>query len=170
MTTTAAPENRPAGPSRWAPPAEKFWRRHSAHGEAPISLVGSFALHALAVGALILIAVYLASLFSRPTRSLPVEPVQLAGGSGPGREPGKGKGGPPGVEAPADDAVNPPAPVEPQQRPALLPPAVREQIKEKFIPRDARLIEQSTAPQAVNDLQSILRRRRAGPPGGDGGH
>src|SRR5262249_8975439 len=38
------------GPKLRVPPEEKFWKRYSPHGEAPLSLVGSFALHALAVG------------------------------------------------------------------------------------------------------------------------
>jgi len=169
MSATAAPENRPAGPAPWAPPEEKFWKRYSPHGEAPISLAGSFALHALAVGGLVLVAVYLASLFTRPTLSLPVELVQLARGDGPGGQSGKDKGSPPGPEAPLDDKANPPPAIEPQNRPALLPPAVREQLEEKYTPNDRRLIEKSAAPQAFADLESLLRQRRPGSSAGNGG-
>jgi hypothetical protein len=56
---------------------ERFWKRYSPHGELPLSGAGSFALHALIVGFLVLWAVYLAAYFSKPSRNLPVESVRL---------------------------------------------------------------------------------------------
>jgi hypothetical protein len=60
---------------------ERFWKRYSPHGELPLSGAGSFALHLLVVGGLLLTGA-LGLWLARPSRSLPVEPVQVAGGSG----------------------------------------------------------------------------------------
>ncbi|MFO0927028.1 MAG: hypothetical protein U0736_08295 [Gemmataceae bacterium] len=114
------------------PPEERFWQRYSPHGEAPLSVVGSFALHALAVGGMILAGLYLASLFNAPVRSLPVEVATLAGAKGDGG-PG-GDGGRPGAEdvGPPDASVTPPTeappalalvPAVPQDRLSLPPPS-----------------------------------------------
>src|SRR5437763_15402247 len=76
-------------------PEERFWKRYSPHGELPLSGAGSFALHALLVCLLVLLG-FLGVWFTRPSRTLPVEAVQLAGGGG-GRQNGvegsKGLGG-----------------------------------------------------------------------------
>src|SRR5215218_1691586 len=75
------------------PPDEQFWKRYSAHGEAPLSISGSLAIHVLIGGALLLAGVYLAALLYKPDRSLPVEPVRLKiEGGGGGRADGSTKG------------------------------------------------------------------------------
>jgi hypothetical protein len=69
-----------------APPEEQFWKRYSPHHEAPLSGAGSFAIHVLVVGFLLLWAVYLAAYFTRPARALPTDAVRLdanSGGGGP---------------------------------------------------------------------------------------
>src|SRR5829696_9137523 len=74
-TTTAAT---PA-----APPQEQFWKRYSPHGEAPLSVAGSLALHLTAGGFLLLAGLFLLANFGSPRTTLPVEPVGLApGGTG----------------------------------------------------------------------------------------
>ncbi len=117
------------------PPEERFWKRHSPHGEGPLSLAGSLALHGLAVGTLLLFAVYLAAVFFQPERSLPIEPVQLAGGAAPGnaaRGPGPGSGGLREDDRPDTDAAlgsdekEPPLP--------QLTPLEKKQIEERFEP------------------------------------
>ena len=47
------------------------------NGELPLSGAGSFALHALVVGFLLLWGLYLYSYFNKPSRNLPVESVRL---------------------------------------------------------------------------------------------
>src|SRR4051794_37825533 len=96
-------------PTTLAPP-EQFWKRYSPHHEAPLSAAGSFALHALGVGALALAALYLGSLFFRPARSLPVDPVQLSAPGKPGPDgPAPGPGIPGDPDLPQDPARQPPA-------------------------------------------------------------
>ena len=42
-----------------APPEESIWQRYSPHGEGPLSLAGSIALHTVGVGLLVMIAMWL---------------------------------------------------------------------------------------------------------------
>ncbi len=108
-----------AGPQSARPqsnlPEERFWKRYSPHGELPLSGAGSFALHALGVGLLVLLG-FLGVWFTRPSRTLPVEAVQYPGG---GRSNGvEGDRGPGSrVEAAADQkqqAADPNAPHRPE--------------------------------------------------------
>src|SRR3954470_10070151 len=90
MSTKTAAE-----PALRVPPEEKFWKRYSPHGEAPLSLAGSFGLHLLCVGGLLLFGAYLASLFIDSTANLPVTPVRLlipGGGGGSKHGSGDAKG------------------------------------------------------------------------------
>src|SRR5262249_50552183 len=75
-------------------PEEQFWKRYSPHHEAPLAGAGSFVVHLVVLGFLVLFAVYLGSLFFKPDRSLPVDTVRLGGGGvpGPGIEKGPGRG------------------------------------------------------------------------------
>jgi hypothetical protein len=75
-------EDKTAHPGSRILPDEQFWKRYSPHGEMPISTVGSVALHALAVGLLLLLGAYLARLIAPTARSLPVEAVRVAGPGG----------------------------------------------------------------------------------------
>jgi hypothetical protein len=139
------------------PPEEQFWKRYSPHGEAPLSVAGSFAVHALAVGGLMLFAVYLASLFYKPTRSLPIDPVRLELGGGGGKPGGSGDG--PGigqgndVGEKADENV--PGEENAERRPALAP-AELAKIKESFAPTDVRLIEKSETGKALARMDEGL--------------
>src|SRR5262245_66353698 len=105
MSATEAPP-KPATP---APPEEQFWKRYSPHGEAPLSLTGSVALHLLTLGVMALFGVWLASLFIKPSTSLPIEPVKFAGGGGDprGKDVGKGVGGGPIEDTGKDDVTVP---------------------------------------------------------------
>src|SRR5262249_51330550 len=94
MATTPASTNEkarsPAPATPRLPPEEKFWQRYSPHHEAPLSATGSFIIHALVGGTMVLFAVYLGSLFFKPTRSLPIDPVRLNVGGGGGSRTGVG--------------------------------------------------------------------------------
>jgi len=116
-STTPAPakEARPSGSP--VPPEEQFWKHYSPHGEFPLSVAGSFALHALLIGGLVLFALYLSSLLFRSSRSLPVEAVRLDLGGGGGKRDGSGSGKGVGtagaVEDPGPDKEhNPTGPTE----------------------------------------------------------
>ena len=129
------------------PPEEKFWQRYSAHGEAPISMAGAFAAHALGVGGLLLFSIYLASLFFDPTRSVPVEPVRLeAAGGGGGKTGGQGdvKGAARGPEDVDDKDRNPPnSELDDLPKRPLLDPTEMKKVEETFDPDTARYIRES---------------------------
>ena len=128
------------------PPEEQFWRRYSPHGEAPLSLAGSIALHTLGLGGALLLIIYIASILSNTTQSLPVEPVRLALGGGGGSKGGVGdaKGigkaaenlGPqdPDPQAGTDDDI--------PRQPAL-DKVERSKVEQNFDPVDARYINES---------------------------
>lgn len=162
------------------PPEEKFWKRYSPHGEAPLSIIGSFALHALGVGGLMLFGIYLASLFIQPTRSLPVEPVRLAldklpggGGQRGGSVDGRGPGVAGGAENIGDDPeALPPELAQEPKRPSLNN-AEKAQILEKFDTDSSRFIQESSSDsaKAFARLSDGVRKKLAlGNPGqGQGG-
>jgi hypothetical protein len=108
MAASAPSKNTPAGPALRVPPEPEFWKHYSPHGEMPISAAGSVAMHILIVGTLLLFGAYLARLFIRPGRSLPIEAVRLDLGGGGGK-PG-GVGNKPGIgEAPFEDDTGKPS-------------------------------------------------------------
>jgi hypothetical protein len=155
MAANAAPavsDNpaRPAGAPTRVPPEERFWKRYSAHGELPLSGASSFAIHVLVVGFLILWAVYLAALFSRPTQSLPVEVVRLETGGGGGSRNGAGDG--PGVghraEAAGKDEETKPGKEEGPRKPNLEEVQVAE-IKKQFTAADVRYIQEGPPSMAA---------------------
>jgi hypothetical protein len=162
MAATAdVQEGKPSGPASRVPPEEKFWRRYSPHGEAPLSLAGSFALHALGVGGLLLFGIYLASLLFTPTRSLPVDAVRLqpGGRDGSGKD-GRGEGVAPRDRGPALDEVNAPGLDEAPRLPALSR-IEKQKIQEKFDPASARFIEASKSDNAkrIARLDDGVRRK-----------
>jgi hypothetical protein len=63
------------------PPEEKFWQRYSPHHEFPLSSVISVGLYTLA-GLLVWAVVVYAMKYRDDGGSLPVEPIQIAGGGG----------------------------------------------------------------------------------------
>lgn len=72
--TVAAPEK-----ALGALPDEQFWKRYSPHQEMPLSAVGSFLLHGLAIGLILLVA-YLGWLgFRHSEGSLPITPIIVVG-------------------------------------------------------------------------------------------
>ncbi|HTU91232.1 MAG TPA: hypothetical protein VMF69_14225, partial [Gemmataceae bacterium] len=83
MSQSAPPSDKAGKPAsnKLVSPDERFWQRYSPHAELPLSSAGSFVVHILAFG-LLLLASFLGTLFFRTNRSLPVEAVQLSGGGG----------------------------------------------------------------------------------------
>jgi hypothetical protein len=151
------------------PPEEQFWKRHSPHGEAPLSMAGSIALHALAIGGLVLCAVYLAALFLKPERSLPIDPVRLlpgGDGRGAGKEPaGAGQGG---EDVGAPDKESQPGDEDGPRRPALTPIEAKK-LQEEFDPDSFRAIQRSETGKALARLGAGARDRlRKGIGSGDG--
>lgn len=130
MATNAVAEKATpnAQPTR-VPPEEKFWQRYSAHHEMPLSTMGSFALHLLGIGGLILVAWLGWFGFGKNAGSIPVEPVRFVTGGGGGKPGGVGDG--PGVgtgveadtDPKADPNQKPPAENDPK-RPTLDPTAI----------------------------------------------
>jgi hypothetical protein len=140
------------------PPDERFWQRYSPHAELPLSGAGSFALHALVLGVMVLLGVYGALWFGHANRSLPVEAVRLdlggGGGSrhGQGDEDGKGEAR---VEAGNKTEETAPNPVtnQPAERPDLkVKPADRTPIK--FDDDSKRYIRQ-TETQAARAFEKL---------------
>jgi hypothetical protein len=134
------------------PPEEQFWKRYSPHGEAPLSLAGSFAVHALGFGGILLFAVYLASILFAPLRNMPVEAVRLdltggGGGSRRGVGDGPGVGGVPheNIEAKTKPAIS--GVDDPPPRPELNPADIK-RIEEKFDTDSARYIAQAKTENA----------------------
>ena len=149
MSNIAAPEKAPVLTpvlSR-VPPDEQFWRRYSPHGEAPLSIAGSIALHTLGLGGALLLIIYIASLFSNTTQSLPVEPVRLALGGGGGKPVGSGED--PGIGiAPHEHLPQDPNPqtgIDDAPRRPALDKVEMSKVEEKFAPADARYINQSNS-------------------------
>ncbi len=139
-------------------PDERFWQRYSPHGEAPLSVAGSFAVHALTVVGLVLFGLYVASLFYKPTRSLPIDPVRLDLGGGGGKTGGSGDG--PGIGHGSDvvgerNEVDIPGEENSERRPTLAPTEVTK-IKENFTPADVRLVQQSETGKALARLDEGL--------------
>jgi hypothetical protein len=161
------------------PPEEQFWVRYSPHAELPLSGVGSFAVHLLVFGLLLLIAFPLAAYFSRSARSVPVEAVRLDLGGGGGKPGGVGDG--PGVaSAPIEagtqtDEKKEAGPVEPIEKPDLTLP--RGPIQAPRIDDDpaARVVARGTSDplaafKALRETNSKMRLGEARQPGaGQGG-
>jgi hypothetical protein len=121
---TAPPTNptstRPVSQPFRLPPDEALWTRYSPHGEAPLSFVGSMAMHILAVVLLVLVAVVAYTFFNPPAKSLPVDVVRMPGGGGgnphgQGDAPGNGGGG----EVVDGPASREPTDPEQEKRPPL---------------------------------------------------
>lgn len=165
---TSVKEAKPAGAALRVPPEEKFWKRYSPHGEAPLSLAGSFAVHALAVGGMMLFGIYLASLFLKPNRSLPVDPVRLkieGGGGGSPQGIGQGKGVGKGAENIGEDNAqesNPSELEDAPRRPALNPLEIQK-VQQQFDEPSFRYIQESTSDSAKafarldDKLRNVLR-------------
>lgn len=161
------------------PPDERFWQRYSPHAELPLSGAGSFALHFLILGVLVLLAVYGSLWFGHANRSLPIEAVRLDMGGGGGRPNGQGEEAGKGEtrveagnktdEAPANAVPNPPT-----ERPDLtVKPETQSSLK--FDDDAKRYINQTNthAAQTFKNLADASTRFRVAdghkPPKGKGG-
>lgn len=160
MSQTAPPSNKTDKPaaSPSAPPDERFWQRYSPHAEFPLSSAGSFVVHILLFG-LLLLASFLGTLLFHTNRQVPIEAVQFSGGGGNphGREQGPNTGEP--VEAndqskdkQATDTV-PPDEVPPPKLDIKPEPTPKPDFKEEPGRRISR-------EDAANTLQQL--RMRAG--------
>jgi hypothetical protein len=163
---------------RPAPPEERFWKHYSPHGEAPLSAVGSFTLHLLIGGVLVLALAAAASALAKTSRSLPVEPVRLDLGGGGGHRQGVGDGpGKGGVEdvpeKGGEDDVSIPGLNEKVPKVKLDKTEIKK-VNDVFTPEDARYIAErnSETAKALARLEEGFRKSIApGPrPGkGEGG-
>jgi hypothetical protein len=148
------------------PPEEQFWKRYSPHGEAPLSMAGSVTLHALAIGVLLLLAVYVASVFLPPTRNLPVEPVRLDIAGGGGGKP-KGVGDSKGIGGRTEDtgaaSDDEKLPGQEENAPRLPPLSKVEtaKVQEKFDPASARFLQEtnSATARAIARMDDTLRKK-----------
>jgi hypothetical protein len=171
----AAPANpAPAADTKGlVPPDEAFWIRYSPHHELPLSSVSSFAIHALIIGLLLLLAYPLAHLFVKPLHRPAVEAVRFESGGGGGKAHGVGGGKgvdtrPPeeaGKEISNNPDENPPA--ETTRRPDL------DRIKApdfqaRFDPEAIRYINQPNPPPNLGKIalldESVRRKIQPGKP------
>ena len=142
---------------------ERFWKRYSPHGELPLSGAGSFALHLLVVGGLVLMG-FLGLWFARPSRSLPVESVRLDLGGGGGSRSGEGdpnQGIGPGAEAVPQGQDNPQQgnKEEAPPRPDLTPAEVKD-LSLKFDNETVRVIQKGPdSMKAFARLNDSVRRK-----------
>jgi hypothetical protein len=154
------------------PPDEQFWKRYSPHGEAPTSMIGSVALHALVFGGLALGALFVGLLINQAPRSLPIEPVRLAGGGGSKTGVNGGNGGPQEDVGPGQPGeASQPGAEEAPARPSLNPVETA-RVNETYEADAARLIQRTESGKAIARLSDSIRKklRLAAPPGkGQGG-
>lgn len=144
---------------------EPVWKRYSPHGELPLSGAGSFALHALIVGFLVLWGLYLYSYFNKPSRNLPVESVRLDLGGGGGSR--TGEGDKPGIghgpEAVQQGQDNPQQgnKEEAPPRPDLTPAEVKD-LNLRFDSETVRMIQKGPdSMKAFARLNDNVRRKLA---------
>ena len=154
-----------AGAPLPAPPEERFWKRYSPHHEFPLSAVGSFALHFLGGGGLIVAALLLGAYVNAKRSPVPLQVAAIAGDPNsrnqlerPDRDPdsrGRAPQDQPRLEAGASQAP----PTEPAHAPPLLRPrlgpATREPSVNSVEPLDPRV--------PLQQLDKELRRRPVTP-------
>jgi hypothetical protein len=168
--STATQGSKPTSPALRVPPEEKYWKKYSPHGEAPLSLAGSIALHLLCGGLILFLGLYAASWFSS-RRQMPVEPIRLDLGGGGGKKSGVGGGKGVGEGGPREDTGREEEPLPGQDDVPPLPklsPIEARAIEEKFDPDTARIImeSKSESARAFAKLDEDLRKRIR--PTGDG--
>lgn len=134
--TTATTNNSTRGPAKPpVPPDEQFWERYSPHHEAPLSGIGSLAIHFVIAGFLAL-AGFLGWLsLGRHGNALPTDVVSIDNGGGGGDRHGEGDNPGDGSLIPKREAADnikpdePPSPREPkEERPELRNPGVAENL------------------------------------------
>jgi hypothetical protein len=171
----------PAKPKQ-SPPEEQFWQRYSPHHEAPLSGIGSLAVHAFIVGLLIVAGIL--GWLSLTTRRapLPNDVVSLEHGGGGGKVGGAGDNE--GDGKPAEEVADTkqdqnlePADKTKPERPDLKDPAVLAQSLPADVASDdsiKRFIKQGNENLASlaglnQDIQSKLREGLRQAPAGKGG-
>jgi hypothetical protein len=181
-TPSATTNNAPLQNKRGlVPPDERFWKRYSPHHEFPLSSVGSFTLHALILGLLILAS--LTGLFQMMGLTKgdppPIEAVTIGpgGGGGDPRGAGKGPGGKPVENVTPDPEPGPSTDVSLTS----VPRVKVDPVEFPFVAQDPigkRLIEKGNLALAANtkiqrEARDRLMRGLAGQghggPGQDGG-
>lgn len=124
-TTTPSADTsdiRPDSDPLRVPPDDTIWKRYSPHHEAPLSFVGSAALHFVLLGLMVLYAIVLVAWFRSEPVALPIDTIHMGGGGGnpkgKGDAPGIGQAGPEDV---VGDPKGDPTPSEPDlvKRPPL---------------------------------------------------
>jgi hypothetical protein len=94
-STAVKPNSTPKTTQPLIPPDEKFWQRYSPHHEMLMSGLGSFTLHLLILGGLILAGVLgLFALLNKPEPQMEIAAMGLPGLPGTPGLPGGGGGGP----------------------------------------------------------------------------
>jgi hypothetical protein len=146
------------------PPEERFWRRYSPHGEAPLSVAGSIGVHGLVIGGLILFALYVASLFYKPMHSLPIDPVQLTGGGDRSKEGvGNGRGDRGNGDTIGEPDKNPQIGEENAERRPSLNPVEISKLQKEFDDDSSRRIAESQTGRKLRQIDESLRNKlRAG--------
>jgi hypothetical protein len=178
MATKTAATRTAADPALRVPPEEIFWKRYSPHGEAPLSLAGSFGLHLAIGGGLLLLGMFILTNFGNSRTSLPVEPVRLNLGGGGGKPSGTGDGKGVGsgmVEDVPEGKEDVPNPLGKEEilptRPALNETEVAK-IEEKYDAADIRPITTTESGKAFARLDERIRSKLADglrPGKGEGG-
>lgn len=95
---------RPASQPLRVPPADTVWTKYSAHNEAPLSAVGSLALHGIVLGLLLFYVLVLMAWFRGQPKELPIETIRMPAGGGGNP---KGSGNAPGVGNPGEEVADP---------------------------------------------------------------
>lgn len=115
------------------PPEEKFWQHYSPHHEFSLSGVGSFTLHALAIGFIVLLGIGIIR-FNTSAKT-PVEAVRFNSGGGGGKPSGEGNnagvGETPKEDVGPTDEARTPAPAE-DPKPVDLDPGKAAEARVNF--------------------------------------
>jgi hypothetical protein len=157
MSQTAPPSDKAGKPaaSSLVPPDERFWQRYSPHAEFPLSSAGSFVVHILVFG-LLLLASFLGSLWFHTNTPVKIEGVQLGGGGNPhGQGEGRNTGEP--VEAGNQPENRPQETIPPEdvQAPPKLDVNPDTPSKPKFDDKSRRIQKND---EASNVFQSLNKR------------
>jgi hypothetical protein len=160
MSQTATEKKSARNPQ---PPEEQFWKQYSPHGEAPLSFAGSFGMHLLVGGGLLLLGAYVAALQFKENISLPVEPVRIlpGGGGRPGGD-AQGERGGKGL-TPQEDVKEdiPKLPGDDLPPKPQLTEVQREELAKDFDPDTIRPIMESRSGPAFAALDKSIRDKLA---------
>ncbi len=148
----------PTGRPLLVPPEEQFWKRYSPHHEFPLSSATSIALHVLALGLLLLIAILFWTSNSKPSDVPELIPVVVdAGHDVKGDKTGGGKSGGTGgvdkesVPEDAEDQGEPTEDADPDA-PPLMTPKEDAAVEIPSDPAATRRIAQSSVAKEMGSL------------------